>query len=218
MRIMTRKALFPALAALACALPFSGPAFAEGPTFNCARAQGEVEKLICSDPALAAFDRKLDAVYKAALAKASGKLAAQLRAEQRGWVKGRNDCWKANGQQTWITATWTVDTVRACVDAQYRLRTSGLQALWRLVAAQTVSHACQGNPANEVVASFFDTDPATIRLERGDRSVTLWQVGAANAGHYEGRNVSLVHQDKIVKVSWLDTGTGKTDELQCTAR
>lgn len=218
MKTIMRKALFLALPALACALPLSGPAFAEGPTFNCAKVQGEVEKLICNDPALAAFDRKLDAVYKAALAKASGKLAAQLRAEQRGWVKGRNDCWKANGQQTWITATWTVDTVRACVDAQYRLRTSELQAVWRLVAPQTVSHACQGNPANEVVASFFDTDPATIRLERGDRSVTLWQVGAANAGHYEGRNVSLVRQDKTLTVSWLDTDSGKTDELRCKAR
>lgn len=28
----------------------------------------------------------------------------------------------------------------------------------------------------------------------------------------------LDHQDKTVKVSWLDTDTGKTDELQCTAR
>lgn len=33
-----------------------------------------------------------DEVYRAATAKASGKLATQLRAEQRGWVKGRNDC------------------------------------------------------------------------------------------------------------------------------
>lgn len=66
--------------------------------------------------------------------------------------------------------------------------------------------------------NLFISDPATIRLERGDRSVTLWQVGAANAGHYEGRNVSLVHRDKAAEVSWLDTGRGKTDELQCTAR
>lgn len=215
---MTRKALFAALVTLAMAQPFPALASTPGPSFNCARVQGEVEKLICSDPALAASDRKLDTVYKAALAKASGKLAARLRAEQRGWVKGRHDCWKANGQQTWITATWTVDTVKACVEAQYRLRTSELQAVWRLVAPQSVSYACQGNPANEVVASFFGTDPATIRLERGDRSATLWQVGAANAGHYEGQNVSLVRRDRAVEVSWLDTGTGKTDELQCTAR
>ena len=112
--------------AIAIGLPLA--ARAEGPTCNCAKAQGEVEKLICRDASLAALDRKLDGVYKSASAAAKGKLATQLREEQRGWVKGRNDSWKANGQQTWITATRTVDTVKACADAQYRLRTSALQA------------------------------------------------------------------------------------------
>ena len=203
---------------LAFAMGVPAAAFAEGPTFNCAKAQGEVEKLICSDASLAALDRKLDSVYKAASAKAQGKLATRLREDQRGWVKGRNDCWKANGQQTWITATWTVNTVKDCVDAQFRLRTSELQAVWRLLPPKTVSYACQNNPANEVVANFFETDPPTIRLERGDRTKTLWRVGAAGAGQYEGQNVSLVQQGSELKVSWLDTDTGKTDELQCKAR
>jgi uncharacterized protein len=206
------------VAFLAFAMGLPVAARAEGPTFNCAKAQGEVEKLICSDASLAALDRKLAEVYKAATSKAKGKLATRLREEQRGWVKGRNDCWKAKGQQTWITATWTVDTVKGCVDAQYRLRTSELQAMWRLLPPRTVFHACQNNPANEVVANFFETDPATIRLERGDRTRTLWRVGAAGAGQYEGQNVSLVQQGSDLKVIWLDTNTGKSDELQCRAR
>jgi uncharacterized protein len=41
-------------------------ALAENPTFNCAKAQGEVEKLLCSDASLAALDQNLDKVYKAA--------------------------------------------------------------------------------------------------------------------------------------------------------
>ncbi|HRL74173.1 MAG TPA: MliC family protein [Candidatus Accumulibacter phosphatis] len=213
-----KRDFVPVRAFLACALGLPVAALAEGPTFSCAKAQGEVEKLICADASLAALDRKLDEVYKAASAKAKGKLATQLRGEQRGWVKGRNDCWKANGQETWITATWTVNTVKGCVDAQYRLRTSELQAVWRLLSPRTVSYACQNNPANEVVANFFETDPATIRLERGDRTLTLWRVGAASDGKYEGQNVSLVHQGSELKVNWLDTNTGKTDDLQCKAR
>ncbi len=63
-------------------------ALAQGPTFDCAKAQGQVQKLICSDVSLAALDRKLDEVNKAASAKAQGKLLTQLRTEQRGWVKG----------------------------------------------------------------------------------------------------------------------------------
>ena len=193
-------------------------AWAEGPAFSCAKAQGEVETLICGDASLATLDRKLDAVYKEASAKAKGKLATRLREEQRGWVKGRNDCWKANGVETWVTATWTVNTVKACVDAQYRLRTSELQAVWQLLPPRTVAYACQNNPANGVVANFFETDPATIRLERGDRTKTLWRVGVAATGPYAGQNVTLVQQGNELKVSWLDTNTGKTDELQCKAR
>jgi uncharacterized protein len=204
-------------ALLACALGLPAAALAEGPTFDCAKAQGEVEKLICSDASLAALDRRLDGVYKAASAKAKGRLATQLREEQRGWVKGRNDCWKAKAK-TWITASWTVDTVKDCVDAQYRLRSSELQAVWRLLPPKTLYYACQSNAANEVVANFFDTDPPTIRLERGDRTKTLWRVGDASIGQYEGQNVGLVQQGSDLKVSWLNTDTGKTDELQCKAR
>jgi hypothetical protein len=58
----------------------------------------------------------------------------------------------------------------------------------------------------------------TFDCSRGDRTVTLWRVGAAGEGKYEGQNVSLVHKGDGLTVSWLDTNTGKTDELQCRAR
>eukprot|EP01038_Epipyxis_sp_PR26KG_P000178 gene178-biopygen128 len=73
------------------------PAAAQGPTFDCKKAAGTVEQQICSDASLTALDRQLDTVYQAATAKAGKTLLKTLRAEQRGWVKGRNDCWKANG-------------------------------------------------------------------------------------------------------------------------
>lgn len=196
-------------------LPSLAVAAAEGPTFDCAKAQGEVEKLICSDASLAALDRKLAEVYKAASAKATGKMLTDLRTEQRGWVKGRNDCWKV---PTWLTASWTANTVEECVAGQYRIRITELQSVWRLVPPKTVSYACENNPANEVVANYFVTEPPTIRLERGDRTVTLWQVGAASDGKYEGQNVGLVLKGDEVKVSWLNVQTGKTDELDCKAR
>lgn len=200
----------------ASALP--GLAVAQGPAFDCARAQGAVETLICKDPPLAALDRKLADVYRSASSQARGTLATRLRQEQRGWVKGRNDCWKADGQKTWITATWTVDSVRGCVDAQYRMRIAELQALWRLLPPRTVFHVCQDMPANEVVVDFFATDPPTIRVERGDRTRTLWRVGTESAGRYEGQNVDIVQQGTGLAIRWLDTNTGTTEELQCRPR
>lgn len=214
MRDLTKRL---AVFALVLALPALAVA-ADGPTFDCAKAQGEVEKLICGDASLAALDRKLAEAYKAASAKATGKMLATLKAEQRGWVKGRDDCWKtAAGTPTWITASWTVDSAKACVAAQYEIRTSELQAVWRLVPPKTVSYACQNNPANEVVANFFATEPPTIRLERGDRTATLWQI-PAGGGRFEGQNVGAVHAGDALKVSWLDVATGKTDELDCRQR
>lgn len=207
-----------AAAFMAGAIAFPALVHARGPSFNCAKAQGEVEKLICSDASLTKLDHKLKQTYKAATAKAKGQLAAQLRTEQRGWIKGRNDCWKANGQPTWITATWTVDTVRGCIDAQYRLRISELQSVWQLLAPKTLTYVCGNLPANELVVNLFDTDPATIRLERGDRTVTMWLVGTASEKRYEGQNVSLKDEGNAVKVSWLNTDTGQTEVLQCQAR
>lgn len=213
---MTRSLRLSRLLLLVAAVPAVHAA--DGPTFDCAKAQGKVEQAICADAGLAARDRALAAAYQAATAKAKGQPANTLRAEQRGWVKGRNDCWKADGQETWITATWTVKTVKDCIDAQYRVRTAELQAVWRLLPPETTLHVCNGNPANEVIVNAFASDPATIRLERGDRTATLWQVGAAAEGKFEGQNVGLVRQGGGVKVSWLDVNSGKTDELDCKPR
>jgi hypothetical protein len=86
------------------------------------------------------------------------------------------------------------------------------------VPPKSVSYVCQNNPANTAVADFFSTVPPTIRLERGDRTVTLWRVGAESDGLYEGQNVSLVHKGKDLTLNWPDLSTGKTDALQCKAQ
>ncbi len=194
---------------------------AQSPTFDCAKAQGEVESLVCKDAGLAALDRKLDEVFKAATAKAQGRELATLRAEQRGWVKGRNECWKAQNaaNPVFLTASWKAESVRECVEGQYKIRTSELQALWQLVAPRKpVFYACENNPANEVVATFFDTDPPTARLERGDRSVTVWEVRAASGAKCEGQNVTFWTKGNEATVTWMHPATGVTEDLKCRMR
>jgi uncharacterized protein len=193
---------------------------AQGPAFDCSKASGEVEQLICKDAALAALDRKLDGVYKAASAKAKDQMVSILRAEQRGWIGGRNECWKAKNADTavYLTASWTASSVRECVEAQYRMRTAELQAVWRLVPPKTVFFACQNNPSNTIVANFFDTDPPTARLERGDRTVTVYQVKAASGAKYEGQNVEFWNKGQEATASWMNPATGETEQLQCKVR
>jgi uncharacterized protein len=200
------------VAALLGLLVMGTAAFAQGPTFDCRKAEGEVETLICKDPALAALDRTLDGVYKAALAKTRDAMPARLRAEQRGFISGRNDCWKTRGAPTFLTASWQASTVRECVEGSYKLRISDLQAQWQLAPAKApVSYVC-GTNANEIVATFFETDPATARLERGDATQTVWQVRAASGARYEGQNVEFWIKGSEATVTWLD------EKLTCRVR
>lgn len=190
-------------------------AFAEGPAFDCAKADGDVETLICQDEGLAALDRTLDEVYKAALAKARNEVPPVLKTEQRGWIKGRNECWKAQGADNpaFLTASWRATSVRDCVEGQYRIRISELQARYQLVPGKgPVFYACDNNPANEVVATFFETDPPTARLERGDRAATTWLVPAGSGSKYEGQNVELWSKGDEARVTWLD------ETLTCVSR
>ena len=193
----------------------AAPLRAEGPAFNCAKADGEVEELICQDEGLAALDRKLDEVYKAALDKAKNEVPPVLKAEQRGWIKGRNDCWKATGADNpaFLTASWQATSVHDCVEGQYRLRVSELQARYRLVPMKgPVFYACDGNPANEVVANYFETDPPTAYVERGDRSVIAWLVPAGSGSKYEGQNLELWTKGDEATVTWLD------EEMTCKVK
>ena len=200
-----------ALLVLAAA-PARARAQAKAPAFDCGRAQGEVQQLVCRDEGLAALDRKLDEVYKAARAKAKNEVPPVLVAEQRGWVKGRDECWKAK-DGTYLTASWQAKNVRDCVDGNYRIRISELQAKYRLVPPKgPVVFACENNPANELVATFFATDPPTVQLERGDQTVIAWLVPTASGSKYEGQNVEFWTKGRDAIVTWLGT------ELKCQSK
>lgn len=192
--------------------PPQARAQAKGPAFDCSKAQGEVEQLICSDEGLAALDRRLDEAYKAALAKARDGVPQFLRTEQRGWIKGRNECWKAR-DGTYLTASWQAKNVRDCIEGNYKVRISDLQATMRLVPPKgPVFFACENNPANEIVATFFGTDPPTVRLERGDKTVTAWLVPAGSGSKYEGQNVEFRTKGREATVTWLD------EKLKCASK
>ncbi len=84
-----------------------------GPSFSCAAvSQGSMEELICQSDTLSAMDLKLTDTYKKALVKSNNN--STLKAEQRGWIKGRNESWKA-------------DDKNKCLSDEYQQRISELQ-------------------------------------------------------------------------------------------
>lgn len=151
---------------------------AEGPSYDCAKASGEIETLICQNAGLAALDRKLATTYKQAVAvqKKTADAAAgtkTLQATQRGWVKGRNDCWKETDKTK-------------CVKDSYQRRITELQVQYSLVpAGKPVFYFCENNPANEIVATFFQSELPGARLERGDKTVVAILGPTGSGARYE---------------------------------
>ena len=92
----------------------SAPAATPNPSFDCAKASHEIEELICKDAELADLDRSLADLYAVVLKDTPTSEQKTLKAEQRGWVKGRNDCWKSSDE-------------RGCVKREYEARISELK-------------------------------------------------------------------------------------------
>ena len=177
-------------------------ALAAGPSFDCSQAAGSIEALICKDEQLAELDRKLAEVYATASRKATDEHPPVLRVEQRGWIKGRNDCWKS-------------DDPRSCAESLYRTRIVELQARYRLVPGKgPFWFACDGDPKNEVAVTFFKTDPPSLIAERGDQVSLMVLQPSGSGAKYQGGNESFwEHQDEATIV-W---GYG-APEMRCTRK
>jgi uncharacterized protein len=157
-------------AAPAAVPPPTGPV---APSFDCAKAESEAEKMVCTDYALAALDNRLAEVYAAELAKSGA--SKDLAATQRGWVKGRDDCWKA-------------DDRKLCVEEQYRTRIAELQINSPgAMAATAVEFKCNDDSKPFTMAYYNDLDgkPAVITL--GSDQAIVFPQPAASGTQY-GRN------------------------------
>jgi len=92
--------------------------YANHPSFDCAKVKKDSsEGLICASDTLMDLDKELASVYKEALTKASKD--DMLKTYQRGWIKGRNDCWKA-------------DDEKKCMADEYKLRIKELKEKYGL--------------------------------------------------------------------------------------
>ena len=181
-----------ALLAIACCCLFAGEASATGPSYDCGKvASGSIEELVCKDEGLAALDVKLAEVYGEATQKAVNEQPPTLKAEQRGWIKGRNDCWKS------------ADT-RKCVEEEYKRRIAELQARYRLIAGNgPITYTCDDDRRSEVIATFFQTDPPTLIAERGDSVSLMYLQPSGSGAKYRGHNETFwEHHNCEALITW----------------
>ncbi len=165
----------------------------EGPSFDCAQAESSAEKLICEDTELAALDRRLADRFAAAVTAAQSldvgadETTDTLRAMQRGWISGRDECWKE-------------PDLRACVKSEYLQREAELVAELMLEPpSQTLELVC-GQRA--LTVDTFATEFSGIRVEEGDSVYIGAQFAADTPGTYYLRSAGgLVMGDGAPRVS-----------------
>ena len=172
------------------------------PSFGCAKAKSLVETLICSDAELAALDRSLSEVCGRALKRHEEQGYEDPRPVQRGWITGRNECWKAAD-------------VRQCVETKSKHRIADLQiAYGDLVVPEQVNYSC-GDV--DLAAVFYQaTDPPTVVLtpigrHQGPDQAIAYLVPSGSGAKYEGPDVSFWEHHGEAMLTWL----GK--EHHCTA-
>ena len=199
---MTRRASL--MLALVASLASRGAALRAqpaGPTFDCATATGQVERLICANADLATLDRRLADVYARALAESPAHEAATQKALQQGWIRGRNDCAKSA-------------EMKACVEREYRSRIVELQIVsGQVTGLAPVTLRCTGAPSAPVTATFYnDTDPASAVLTVGTDQVIAFRQPAASGISYAGNDVDYREHQGAVTLKWF----GAT--IACTHR
>ncbi|MCB2077912.1 MAG: MliC family protein [Novosphingobium sp.] len=152
------------------------------PSFDCSRADGEAMEMVCSDADLAAMDRELDRLYKLAVATPDmdSARANELKAMQRGWVKGRDECWKASDK-------------RQCVMTSYAMRIHEIRQGYANARSDDgagaslgpLAFACEGQDFG-VSATFVNTDPGAVALQWLENSLALAHVPSGSGAKYEG--------------------------------
>lgn len=159
-------------------------------TLNCTTPTTGIEVIVCSSPELSVLDGKLAEAYRAVEGKSTGA-ADGLAESQAAWIKTRNACWKDPDRMT-------------CTADAYKTRTALLQARYALIPAlSTVVFDCNEGEAGRIEARFFETDPATVVLRRGDETIVAPIAPSGSGARYLAENgVSFWNKGNEATVEW----------------
>jgi uncharacterized protein len=167
---------------------------AQRPTFNCAKPSGEIEAMICKDPALIALDRQLADVYARALKRLPAKTAAEQRTVQRGWIAERNACVDR-------------DDPRACTEITYQIRIVELQIRsGQLKGPKPVGYVCTGGEGQPLSVTFYtEAEPKAAVVTYGKDQVIAFAARVASGFRYAAKDVDLREDQGEATLTWSGT-------------
>lgn len=159
------------------------------PTFDCAKATGEIETLICKDPGLIALDRQLASIFTAAIKKLLPRVATEQRTIQKGWIKERNECVER-------------DDVRACTERTYQIRIAELQILSNAVKGVPTDYVCTGGEDRPLTVTTFFTEPRSALIQYGGDRVIAYLARSVSGTRYAAPNVDFVDREGKATLAW----------------
>ncbi len=166
-----------------------GLGYGEAASFDCAKASTKIENAICASPRLSLLDEDLGKLYQEALKRSPESQQAQIRDEQRRWLREtRNACQDekcmrrvyAERLEAFEKAKEEYEAVRAEVEGEDKRRESAMQA------SKAVTPAA---PTHQ---------PPALQTSQGDSNKR------AQALYIEARKNSA-------SSSWVSTGVGDRD-------
>ena len=175
-------------ALLNCIILFSAPCgpaaaiCAIEPSFDCSRAKGTVEQLICSDNELAELDNLLAGAYQTALHNFPADERKTLKADQHDWMNNRNDCRRAKNMHD-------------CVKHALELRITELQIQGGNIAVpEPVKYTCNSGDYDYLTAVFFSETTLPAVVLSGNTGRDFWQetayiIPSGSGAKYQGNDV-----------------------------
>ncbi|MCY7271454.1 MAG: MliC family protein [Sphingomonas bacterium] len=147
----------------------SAPARAIEASFDCGRAKGQAQELICGDSGLAAMDREV--------ARLAGLAVEPAAAAD--WAMKRDECWKADELRQCVMAAAMLEIHRLRKGSKAARGGDGL-------SVGPVAFLCKGL-AKPVLATFVNSDPGAVALDWAGQAVAIDQVTTASGARYDGR-------------------------------
>lgn len=138
-------------------------------SFDCGRANGQAQELVCADANLAAMDREV--------ARLAG--LAMEPAGQADWAQQRDQCWKSDELRHCVMAAAMLQIHRLRQGSEAARAAEGL-------SVGPVAFSCKGL-AGPVLATFVNSDPGAVALEWGGQAIAIDHVTAASGAKYDGR-------------------------------
>jgi uncharacterized protein len=177
-----------AVALLLCLAASGGAAQTVAPSFNCSKATGAVEKLVCNDDELASTDQKVAELYRMAEKKdPNGE-----RAKQRQWMKERSGCASSSD-------------MRGCLLTSYQQRSAAIQIeLGMLQAPKTVAYDCPGLDQTKpvTIAYYNDSYPPSAVLTYGNHQVVTVVQPSGSGARYGSPGVEFWEHQGEARFTW----------------